>query len=491
MHKANVIIAAVVVLIVAAIVYLGVDFELHRATRGAVSQCVMPDGTVLQLQKVTFGKQHEFDYGLPSSGFSLLSRLSPHSFTTGTAEDSFVFWLTRHAASTGKSLDFDWWSHCVAFDDDGCEIVDQYPGRFAATANSSMSHSITRPMPPLSAQDSQKYDLVAVHSSMRAFRHRGNTFKLQVFDVKGTMAAAFEVPDLSPNRGQFSIWSPEALPVTKTDHGVSVTLKGFTGTKTASNLASGQESETIRMDAELEIEQDGQPAPQWSRTNVKILDAIGNVGSLWDCRLCPGEAAWKVQVRVFRSENAQFLPSELWTVPNVAAPITDKSTRLGEAQTLQGLTLELIGIGGAGTVTHYGLTQKTSGSWGMSGNIGAGATQFPFSLETKSEKGAGSTTTVKCNLPHIVARVKGLTEDHYTPDLQVADDQGRVVPAYGLQRHAEEIQFWFLMVPDDAKSLDLTFIVQKGRKVEFLVKPPPLGPLKGIRMAPAPTNVGQ
>jgi tetratricopeptide (TPR) repeat protein len=78
-----------------------------------------------------------------------------------------------------------------------------------------------------------------------------------------------------------------------------------------------------------------------------------------------------------------------------------------------------------------------------------------------------------------------MTEDHLSPDLRVADDHGREVKSHGPTNHADNTYFWFLEPPADAKSLDLTFIVQKGRKFEFLVRPPAVEPLKGVVVDPS------
>src|SRR5262249_21353342 len=70
------------------------------------------------------------------------------------------------------------------------------------------------------------------------------------------------------------------------------------------------------------------------------------------------------------------------------------------------------------------------------------------------------------------ARCTGLSDDYYTPDLLVVDDQGRKINVQPAIQHSFGTLFWFMEIPGDAKTLDLTFLVQKARFFEFVVKPP-------------------
>jgi tetratricopeptide (TPR) repeat protein len=470
----------------AGVVYLAVDYEMKRPVAGPSPEYTMPDGTILTLRKVTFGQQHRFDVDRPVRRFALFAGMGRNAMSEFTSTDSIMIWLSRRDAATGRALDFDWWSHSVAVDEHGCEFVDEQPGRNAFSPSGSTGESGSRPFSSLAAQQSSlNYQQIVAHSSLRPFRHAGDSFKLRIFDLEGTAVAVFDVPDPSPARGKFPVWEPEPLPATKTAGDLSVTLKTLTGSKGDRYVGSNNKAETIRLNADLDVTLDGERATEWTRRNVSVFDALGNLGSTWDCHFCPREQAWKVQVRVFRDATAKFDPSEQWTVPAVPVPAANKAEPLSGTQSVQGVNVELVAAGGSGSVTHTNVTTNYSGSWGSSGSVNGPTKNYPLELNTQGQRGAGATTKVQCELPHVVARFKGITEDHYTPDLRVADDQRREVKAHGPTSHADDSYFWFLEPPPDAKTLDLTFIVQKGRKVEFVVAPPAVEPLKGVVVDPS------
>lgn len=484
--KGTAIICMLAVAIGSGLIYLAVDYELKRPSAGPIPEYTMPDGSILTLRKATFGKQHQFDVERSVRRFAFLPGTGRSTSSQYTNEDAIVIWLSRRDAATGRALDFDWWSHSVAVDDHGCEFVDEQPGRNTIYAHGGGgSESGSRPFSSLAAQQpTEKFDKIVAHSVLRPFRHDGDTFKLRVYDLEGTVVAEFDVRDPSPNRGKFPVWHPESLPATKSDGDLGVTLKSVTGGKGERYVGSAK-AETIRLNPDFEVTQDGQPAAEWSRRNVTVFDALGNSGGTWDSHFCPREPAWRLQVRVFRDLTARFDPSEFWSVSGVGVPAADNAQPLNQTQSVQGATVQLLAAGGPGTVTHSLLTTTYNGSWGYSGSVYGPAKNVPLSIDTKGQGSAGGTTKVQCELPHVVARVTGITEDHYSPDLRVADDQGREVKAYGPTNHADNTYFWFLEPASGAKTLDLTFIVQKGRKVEFLVKPPTVEPLKGIQIDPS------
>jgi hypothetical protein len=77
--------------------------------------------------------------------------------------------------------------------------------------------------------------------------------------------------------------------------------------------------------------------------------------------------------------------------------------------------------------------------------------------------------------PYVAAAFTGQTED-YRVFLRVKDERGRPVPVVSKQTMhvlAEAVCFWHLRLPPASKCLSLTFIVHRGRTVEFVVKPPP------------------
>src|SRR5262249_19342771 len=150
-------------------------------SQGSIQVCTMPDGTLLTLVKVTFGKRHQFEVDQAMGVLSLFGKAG-RSASANTSEDTITYWFTRRNATTGQALDFDWWSHCIAVDDHGFEMMDEISGRHAFYSNGSASESGSRPFTALAAQSSVTYDEIVVNGALRPFRHAGDTFKLRVFD---------------------------------------------------------------------------------------------------------------------------------------------------------------------------------------------------------------------------------------------------------------------------------------------------------------------
>jgi hypothetical protein len=231
MAKGTAIICMIAVVIGAGLIYVAVDYELKRPSGGPSPEYTMPDGSILTLRKVTFGKQHQIYVDRPVRRFSFLPGSGPPPFFQSTMDDSIMIWLSRRDAATGRAMDFDWWSHSIALDDHGCEFMDDQPGYHAFSTYGSTGSSGSRPFNSKAAQSSEQYDQILAHAAIRRFRHDAESFKLRVFNVEGTMVAEFDVRDPSPTRGKIPVWEPESLPATKHVGDLSVTLKKLTGTK--------------------------------------------------------------------------------------------------------------------------------------------------------------------------------------------------------------------------------------------------------------------
>jgi tetratricopeptide (TPR) repeat protein len=479
-------VTCIVIAIGAAVVLLAVDYEVNRPQPTEGQECTMPDGTTLVLQTVTFGKSHHFSTARRRQIFSFVGPASSTG-TISTMDDTIMFWMTRHDPSR-QPLDFEWWLHCLAIDDDGCEFLDDSVGRDVLYTNGMRtSQSGSRPMDAIGPMQGATLDKIVVHSGVRPFRHSGSSFKLRVFDRQGTAVAEFNVADPSPAAGKYPVWNPEPLPATKYDGDVSIALKRLTATTIARAPGVSPNLKAIQLNPTLSIHQEGQSANVWTRTKITVSNALGHDSQLWDCPFCRGEAAWKLLVRVFRDETAPFSPAEQWTVPEVGLPERGSVEQRNESTDIDGVSLELLATGGSGRTTHFNVSAGNSNAWGY--NSFVGPKQQQVLIETNYNN--SGTTTVQCELPHIVLRATGLTENHYTPDLLVVDAAGNKVNAYGPLTHAMNSLFWILDVPEETKGLQLTFLVHRGRSAEFFVKPPQLEPTEIFQHADELARHGQ
>ncbi|GEM_PF-1638370 len=439
----------------------------------AIAEATMPDGTVLRLEQVTFGTNHRFQVTLPVQGFALFQGPNARTCSTYTGTDAIVFWMTRRHAAAGRSIDFDWWSHSLAVDDHGCEFEDDNPGRNQVGRYSSGSMSGSRPFGPVSG--SRGDDLIVAHSSVKPFRHAGKSFKLRVFNTEGTKVAELDVPDPAPNVGRAASWTGETLPITKSDGVLTATLKSLSTTR-RKDAHSDRKTSRVELHSMFDVTQDGKAATESSVRQVQVFDELGNSAGPWDCRLCPREPAWKFQLRLFRADTAQFAESEMIKVGPVKLPQPGTVEEVAASNTLQGVAIDLVASGGAGRVTHHNLSQQRyNGSHSSGGTVYVNEKPIACQVETRGD-GRYSGTTVTCEAPHIATRVTGTTPEHTTPILRATDDQGRTVRVSGPVQNTDDLNLWFFDIAADAKSLDLTFIVQKARTFEFLVKPPEVKP---------------
>jgi tetratricopeptide (TPR) repeat protein len=463
--------------ILGVLVYLGVGFQRSQAIaarRTVLARTTLDDGTLLLLDQITL-TAHRFPVLVGGGPFDGGGR---RTLTAHAEPNQMVLWFSRFDSTGREALDFDWWSHCVAIDDHGCAFRDDRPGRNAVSRYSSNSSSGSRPFQPLGGGP---FDAIVAHSTLPRFRTSNPTFKLRVYDNQGTVVGELNVPTPDGLR-QLPVWQPEPLPTTKSAGDLAVKLIQVRVAK-GETYSNGAKHATTQLTPVVELTRDGKPATEWSRSSFAWLDAAGNTATPGDCRLCPRETAWKLRARFFRAADAQFDVTELCTVAGLPVPKPDEGSLVSQSHVLGGVTVAVLGVGGGGTVSYAQLAANFSGSHGGSGTVTVGDKQQPFSVDTRGDQRQTS-TTVKCALPHIIGRITGLTEEHYSPELLVKDDRGRPVRVAGETLNAHHLRIWFLDVPAHARSLSVTFILQKGRTVEFLVAPPALEPLQAPRADP-------
>jgi Tol biopolymer transport system component len=464
---------AAAMLLFAAFAALMVDRDEGAPSRFGLASVTMPDGTLLVLEEVTFGRRHQFDVELPPKpGFSLFPKLNTRKLDSYSSNESNVVWLSRRDAATGRYLDLDWWSHSLAIDQHGDEVRDDDPRLMVMTESGSSSHGGPRPLSAArTGGGGGPIVCIVATSSVRAFRHEGDTFKLRVYNVAGEQVAVFDVPDRNPAVGTWPVWTPEPLPAEKSDGDVTLRLTGITGQGQIWTMGDGREEEHVNLYFQTQVLQNGTSTEEWYPVQQWLSDALGNQSSPWDCRLSPREAAWKVTMRLLRKETAAFAAHETWTADPLDVPQRDTSELVNATQSVNGVDLEIIALGGPGSVSY---DQIAAPNTNASYNGSVGSTGQSFRIDTNdmgTGRGPGrNTTKVVCEVPHVAVRPREMGPRHDVR-LLARDDQAREVKASGPNVNAE-VYFWFLEAPADAKTLELTFIVQEDRNVEFVVAPP-------------------
>ncbi len=248
-------------------------------------------------------------------------------------------------------------------------------------------------------------------------------------------------------------WEPEAIPATKSDGDLSVTLNGLTaGLKL--RMTSPESSDVVMevpgVQAVLKLA-GGQAGQIWQAKSVEILDATGNKwtpystmtfvkdvgdgeeftfgGSLW-----PGEAAWKLRVEFSRT--AGFDRDELWTVRGIAVPKAKEMIKLADSTTRGESKLQLVAITGT-------------------------KAKQPGDMEWIAEGG----------LVNISIRTTPKPEGERVSLVEATDDRGRRVEVRPGPDWNSGNNVFGLVVPEGAKTVDCSFVLHKSRFVEFLAKP--------------------
>jgi len=431
------------------------------AARG-LQERMMPDGTILVLEKVTVGAVHQFEWQRKQSFTDWISGnwTQKHTANASAQGEAIIVWFSRRDPATDACLDVDWWLRSAAVDDRGDEIGDDNAGRNSFTASGSSGLSGSRPFSP---NPPGAYQMIVAHSTIRPFRHSGNSFKLRLYDSKGDVVGEFDVPHTIS--ATLPVWKSEPLPATRKADDLDVTLAGLA-------LESHAYTEGVRkrtmynVKPELLISREGKVEGEVGVREFEFEDVFGNTGNQWDCRLDFHEPAWKLKIKLWSAEQLSSRPGSEWSVSGVSLPEATKVNLIRQNKVVDGVTVEFVATGGTGTVvyTDAAPTGSGNGSSSAGGNFGDSA----FNVETRTGGGV-ATTTINCKLPHLLLRVTGADPDHRLV-VRVRDDQGRTVPVQ--QSLVADQTIVFLQSATDVKTLHVTFVVQEPKKVEFFVEPP-------------------
>ena len=258
-----------------------------------------------------------------------------------------------------------------------------------------------------------------------------------------------------PNPGykpKFDEWAPEPVPATQTVEPLTVTLK---------NGPANIPLEYVR-DEDVKITSTD---PRWTNTppkrNFWVTDATG--GKAYRLSgLSPFEPAWKLHLRFWRNESAEFSPDEVWRTKLIKLPAALTAERLKLGGVAGGVELSTNYVTSAGEVHDDGTDLTvTPGSGGNSSSNG-----------TRNGK---PYTTVDSLLPFF--QLSHSTLDEETELIIVVKDQdGRKLTndRSGSTTHhtggnsSRRIQF---QPAPETTEVQLEVIVNRGRTFEFLVAP--------------------
>ena len=289
-----------------------------------------------------------------------------------------------------------------------------------------------------------------------AFPRRDPMLHIRLFE-QGTNRLLFDLTVPNPGyQPHVTEWSPEEFPVTKTAAPLTVTLKHGPAEFKHQYLA----------DDDIEITSTD---PRWTLARPKrhfwLSDATGNKTYVFS-RLSPFEPAWKLNVRLWRSSNAEFSADEVWKTKFYPLPSSSNVEKLNLKKTLSGVDVEVLMLASAGTVysddTKITIEPKTlaigsgvSMEWGIGGGIG------PF-------------RKIHSGLPFIPVIYSTMDEETELL-LTVRDQNGTKLSldnggSYGMNgSNMRIVQF---EPKPESNEVQLEVIVNQGRTFEFFVTPP-------------------
>ncbi|HEU4754092.1 MAG TPA: hypothetical protein VFU47_13360, partial [Armatimonadota bacterium] len=397
------------------------------------------DGSKFDLLAVSYGRQHRYVDGNglqrlavainPAFGRALGATVSE----TALAKDGLVFWLRRREPGANGAATSSAYLRAVAFDEHGCEYR--------------QSSGISFPQAP---------GLVTTHSvTLAAFPRRAKTVGLRLQRESGAPTPVVEFVIPNPARGPFPRWQPEPLPATRRAGGVEFTLAEFsTGVKTPSYPNRADWTGVT-----LRCTRNGRPTRDWAENQIQLEDATGNrldfdswatedtaggqrilfgaVQPLKGPALCPLEPAWKVRVTWARVGVGAFAPSELWTVRRVPVPRGKALVPCIRAATLRGTRMVLEGTVPAHVVPPHSL-------WGGWDSPTVRMSTSPIDLNVRIDL------------------------------VRAVDDRGREVKTLGGGTSTDGINRSHLFAVEPAagaRTMDLTFALQRPRVTEFIARP--------------------
>ncbi len=427
----------------------------------------MPDGTILILEKVTVGTSHQFEWQRDQTVADWINGNWTQKYVAnaGTQGESIVVWFSRRHPASDAPLDVDWWLRSAALDDAGTELDDDNAGRDSFTASGSSGVGGTRPF--TASMPGAKYEMIVAHSAWRPFRHSGNSFKLRVFDTHGDVVAEFDVPHTMS--ATLPVWTPESLPATKKADDLDVTLTRLA--VDSHEITEGTRKRTsYNIRPVLTVSRDGEAEATPSVHEIEFEDAFGNTASQWNCRLNLREPAWKLKIKLWPGGQAPSPPASEWTVRGMTLSEATKAVPVRQSKLVDGLRLEFVAVGGSGKVVYTDTAPARSGGTSSSSGGAIGDASYRIAFQAS---GGTATTTVDCTLPHLLLRVAGADPDHRLV-VRVWDEQGREVPVQQAPV-MDQMVVVFLQPAADAKAINVTFMVQQPKKVEFFVEPPRVG----------------
>lgn len=488
----------------------------ERATAGRIpeglGQAVLPDGSILVMQAVLFGKSETYSTKVPAA--KLWDRILDQNFqefkvlsAANYREVRFAF--SQHDPRTGAALDLTCFDHLEVTDSLGNRLRNEPQQLTVHTkAGAENGTEIPKAAPPVP----WKHGFRVLTCHTYRFSMDGPA-TVKVFDRKGNTIATF--PLTIPERER--MWQPEPTPelnVWRNGQEV-VHLRKVLVKSTRSSVSQREAPHWDYLAVTWDVTVNGQPVPKsnYTETNFYMEDSWGNmgyVGYFFPFR----EPYWVARLTLTRKAGAAFASAErspLGTISLVDAgqggvvqvssnPLV-KSVRLvapgkneisvpnsdfADQYTAQSMGgYRIFSSGGSGRISDFGLNTGMSlrrqpidgGSDGLDvlslTATGSGETAGVTSqIEFQRSSSMGSTKlSIDSSHPLIVLTTSEVSSNSRIL-LVAEDDQGRIVPIFPLQHPYQRMPLYAVNPFPDSKSLVLSTAHDSPRDVHLAFKAP-------------------
>lgn len=183
---------------------------------------------------------------------------------------------------------------------------------------------------------------------------------------------------------------------------------------------------------------------------------VGGLPASEDFWLYTNESAWKLKAPFARRQEAPFASNEVWFVPHLEIPAPGTARTLQFSNSRQGVLMRLCAISGPESRVTYSngvLVRVSKSTRGPAGDDER--TMFEMTADAPSVQ--------------LVLQIVGLTEEllfHAVARQNGRDSRCRVARSNGNYR------LLFLDAPEESGWVDITFVIQRRRTINFLVRPP-------------------
>lgn len=289
------------------------------------------------------------------------------------------------------------------------------------------------------------------HQSSSVYPRRASEFEVELGRLSDEKLhrARMRVRNPSPWRGLD--WIAEALPASRKVEDLTVTLVGY-GNSERSPWP------------QFRVEAEGQVRPEWRAARTFFRDVTGNESQMpW---LCRHETAWQIEAWFERIPGSDFGPEESMTVVAGVFPGSGEARVLEGSRTLHGMQVGLLGLGGPG---RFRWERAGTGPWRLISQeaLAPGVTGDGSSAGTLS---TGEWRVHTSMHPWVRLALKSVDPGH-SWKVVARDSEGKWHENWGWRGHGG-IYDVAIDVPEGVVVQEVKVLVQRYRKVSFIVRPP-------------------